>query len=145
MLQISLASQCARMTQKRFTSTYEQLQLDSNIMLEGNTELKEKVISLCHKYKNLWSHFEGRKPYGATKGLELKIDIVNPHTPPVKQRPRVLNELQQRSLQSQILDWEAAGKVKQYKVAPANSWISNFHPVPKPQTNSAPVLRWTGD
>ena len=75
---------------------------------------QEKVISLCHKYKNLWSHFEGRKPYDATKGLELKIDIVNPHTPPVKQRPRIRNELQQRSLQSQILDWEAAGKVKQY-------------------------------
>ena len=106
--------------------------LDSNEILAANSNLKTDVLALCNKHRSLWSHIDGQPAYGATQGMEFSIKLNDPNISPVKQKPRQLNSLQQESLQQQINDWQRAGKIKQLKFAPANIWVSNFHPVIKP-------------
>ena len=88
----------------------EQLSLEDNTLLAEHPDLKNNVTILVNKHIELWSHIEGRKPYGSAQGLEFEINLINPDMCPIKQKPRNYNELQQKYLQLQILDWERAGK-----------------------------------
>ena len=121
----------------------QQLKINENTLLKP--AMKSKLISLCQKYEHIWSHISGKLPYGSSESLEFEIELTNPDTSPVKQKPRQLNTLQAQSLQTQIDDWVRAGKAKEYDVAPPDSWVSNFHAVIKPLKNQPPVLRWTLD
>ena len=117
---------------------FGQLSFDNNAILTENPALKSQVTSLPNKHKSLWSHIDGKRPYGSAQNLEIEINLIDPLMKPIKQKPRIYIELQQKSLQLQIEDWEKAGKIIQCKSAPSDAWISNFHPAIKPQHNAPP-------
>ena len=65
---------------------YEQLSFDSNSLLAKNLDLKEKVTTLVNNHINLWSHIEGKRPYGSAQGLEFEINLIDPNMRPIKQQ-----------------------------------------------------------
>ena len=118
-----------------------QLGLDENLILSSDPILKSKVIKLIDKHSKIWAHWNDNKSYGVTRDLEFKIELFDSQTRPIKQRFRVLNELQVKSLENQLNEWFRYGIITKHDILPNNAWCSAFVPVIKSHKDAAPSLR----
>ena len=122
-----------------------QLGIDENTILSADPILKSKVIKLVNKHSKFWAHFNNNKLYGVTQDLEFQVELFDSETRPIKQRFRILNELQVKSLENQLSEWLKYGIITKHSVLPNGSWCSAFVPVLKSHKGAAPSLRWTSD
>ena len=122
-----------------------QLGLDSNEVLESDPELKVEVIELIKSYPYIWAFYGENKTYGLTDDIKFSIELFDPKTKPIRHKFRILNDLQIKSLETQIQEWSNNHIVKIFDVVPNDGWVSSFVPVLKPHKNEKPTIRWVSD
>ena len=60
------------------------------------------MVNLVKSYPNIWAFYGQNKSYGSTQDIEFKIELFDNNTKPIRHKFRILNDLQVKSLETQI-------------------------------------------
>jgi hypothetical protein len=114
----------------------QELKITDNPRLQGNPELRERIVQLFFTYSDIISRNEF--DYGHTTAIQCQIQLKPGKETPVKLKARPLNPAQEESLRKQVEEWEDSGIVEKTQ----SPWAFPMVGVKKKNSTS---IRWCVD